>query len=200
MSSRPYRLSQLACTSCGVLFIPCQQYRHVINNHLPRQQQQAEGKAFGKSVVAVGCVATAYHASSGRVRVWLRKADYWCISWATSRLLRALHPGSRAVQRATSLVLPAVPFQPFAISAANICAAEVEFVRMASRDEQQAASVTRHAASLAAGLACFALEDIALERGVVIVHAAWHLLACMALFETGGLLRCRSNALMLRKA
>lgn len=140
-------------------------------------------------------MATAYHASSGRLRVWLRKADYWCISWATTCLLRALHPGSPAVQRATSLVLPAVPFQPFAISAANICAAEFEFARMASCDRLAGRGLGRHASYLAGGLACFALEDVALDRGMIVVHAAWHLLACMALWETGNLLALRGRPL-----
>lgn len=62
---------------------------------------------------------------------------------------------------------------------------------MAARDAQAARGFAQHAACLTGGMACFALEDVALEHGCNVVHAAWHLLACAALWQTGELLAMR---------
>ncbi len=42
-----------------------------------RRRQTSEGQHFGAWLVALGATATAYHASEGRLRVALRKLDYW---------------------------------------------------------------------------------------------------------------------------
>ena len=57
-----------------------------------RQRKTREGRQFGASLLLVGAVATAYHSTEGQLRSWLRKADYWSISLATSTLLRAVCP------------------------------------------------------------------------------------------------------------
>lgn len=42
-----------------------------------RRRQTAEGRQFGAWLMAIGASAAAYHAVDGRLRVNLRKLDYW---------------------------------------------------------------------------------------------------------------------------
>jgi len=47
----------------------------------------------------------------------------------------------------------------------------------------------RQAASLAAGLACFGLEDVAMQHNMGLVHAMWHCLACYAVSSANALIK-----------
>lgn len=47
----------------------------------------------------------------------------------------------------------------------------------------------RQATSLAAGLACFGLEDAAMERGLGCTHALWHCLAGYAVSSVNALIQ-----------
>ena len=44
---------------------------------LCRKAQSKETKLYGASVMGVGVGAMAFHASSGKLRHWGRKLDYW---------------------------------------------------------------------------------------------------------------------------
>ena len=44
---------------------------------LRRKAQSKETKLYGASVMGVGVGAVAFHASSGKLRHWGRKLDYW---------------------------------------------------------------------------------------------------------------------------
>ncbi len=57
-----------------------------------RHRESAAGLQFGVSLLGVGVAATAYHASSGKLRKHLRKLDYWSISLSTTAAVRAALP------------------------------------------------------------------------------------------------------------
>lgn len=78
---------------------------------------------FGRALSRVGCVAAAYHASSGRARVALRKADYWSIA-AASTSLRA--SAVTRVPRGVAAALAALTLvKPTLVTGANFLAVEV---------------------------------------------------------------------------
>ncbi|DBB16865.1 TPA: hypothetical protein ACH3X3_015101 [Trebouxia sp. C0006] len=94
-----------------------------------RHRESAAGVQFGASLLGVGLAATAYHASSGKLRKHLRKLDYWSISLSTTAAVRAALPAkSQARARLSSIgLLALVPFQPSAVTAINASIAQVEF-------------------------------------------------------------------------
>ena len=80
-----------------------------------RHRESAAGVQFGASLFGVGLAATAYHASSGKLRKYLRKLDYWSISLSTTAAVRAALPAKSQVAihcqrlmagRMTALTLP----------------------------------------------------------------------------------------------
>ncbi len=74
----------------------------------------------------MGAAATAYHASAGRARPYLRKLDYYTISAASMQLLRALRPVPSRRQRVLHAASAALlPFQPTMVSTLNFGLAEV---------------------------------------------------------------------------
>ncbi len=74
-------------------------------------------------MTVVGAVASVYHASYGRLRLMLRRADYWSIAFASATLRRT------AVVRLPTLLsiamTLAVPIKPTFVTAANLIAVEV---------------------------------------------------------------------------
>jgi hypothetical protein len=81
----------------------------------------------------------------------------------------------------------ATPFAPFATSAANTAAMEIEYLRRARRSPHLRAQHARHCALAGAGLIMFAIDD--LKPGLPLMHAGWHLLSCAAAQTTLPLLR-----------
>ena len=71
----------------------------------------------------------------------------------------------------------------------SCCAVQVEFVRGAQQSEALKPAFKRQAASLVVGLACFGLEDVAMERGVGCTHALWHCLAGYAVSSVNALIQ-----------
>lgn len=69
------------------------------------------------------------------------------------------------------------------------CAVQVEFVRGAQQSAALKPAFKKQAASLAVGLACFGLEDAAMERGVGCTHALWHCLAGYAVSSVNALIQ-----------
>lgn len=61
--------------------------------HMHGARRSPAARQYARSLVAVGCVAAAYHASWGRLRPLLRKADYWTISLAGACLVGRRLPG-----------------------------------------------------------------------------------------------------------
>lgn len=68
-------------------------------------------------------------------------------------------------------------------------AMQVEFARCSQRCPQLRSAHRRQAASLAAGLACFGMEDVALQHKCGFVHAMWHCLACYAVSSANALIQ-----------
>lgn len=66
---------------------------------------------------------------------------------------------------------------------------QAEFVRGAQRTPALKSAFRRQAASLTAGLACFGLEDAAMEHGVGWTHALWHSLAGYAVSSVNALIQ-----------
>jgi hypothetical protein len=85
--------------------------------------------------MAVGAVAAAYHASSGRLRRVMRKLDYYTIAYHTSAMAKAVLPDSWAARRGVNVGLVAVPFRPFLVSAGNTALMEVEYMRHAAANQ-----------------------------------------------------------------
>ena len=93
-----------------------------------RERREAEGKLFGASILAIGLAATAYHATSGKLRTAFRKADYWTISLSSVAMTKALHPErmqNRWAMAASAASLAAIPFQPTLVTACHAAAMEV---------------------------------------------------------------------------
>ena len=66
---------------------------------------------------------------------------------------------------------------------------QVEFAKCSQRCPQLRTVHRRQAVSLAAGLTCFGLEDMALQRNMGFVHALWHCLACHAVSSANALIK-----------
>lgn len=152
-----------------------------------RRHRTPEGREYAVSMLAVGAAATLYHASSGRIRRIARKLDYWTIAAASASMVKALHPHNPWLRRSVSASLLAVPFKPFAVSAAHTFAMQAEFARQAAAHEGMRGAFKLHAAAAAAGGLAFAVEDALLDRGYGHVHGLWHLLAAAGVATTGAL-------------
>lgn len=90
----------------------------------------------------------------------------------------------------TAATAPAIPFVPFQVSALHTAVTEVEFARQALRGSTGVRKAyAQHALVGGAGLACFALEQKAIDANFIYMHAMWHLLACWGVANTNVLLR-----------
>lgn len=148
-----------------------------------------EGRHHARSLMAVGLAATLYHASSGAARRWARKLDYWTIAYTSSAMVKCLFADSAAAQRAATASLAAVPFRPFAVSAAHALVMQTEFARQASHSKAVAADLRRHYAAAALGMGAFFAEDLAQDTGFGgFLHAAWHCLACYGCYTMDSLI------------
>ncbi|KAK9819288.1 hypothetical protein WJX74_001277 [Apatococcus lobatus] len=151
------------------------------------QDTSQERKMYGLSMLAVGMAATAYHCSSGPVRKAFRRADYWSISLASNQLARAAHPGKMPLSL-TALSLAATPFQPTAVTTVNMAAAEIGLARKAKQQPGVRKAYRHHVLAGATGLACFGLEDIAIQHDFHFVHSMWHCLAFYGLAKASSVL------------
>lgn len=156
-----------------------------LGGYMLHRHRTKEGREFALSMIAVGAAATLYHASSGKVRSVLRKADYWTISMASTCMLRALFPQHpRWIQVAS---FTAIPFRPFAMSTAYTLAMQAEFARQAMAHKRMRPHFCRHAVAASAGIIAFAFEEALAERGFEHSHAVWHCLAAAGVASTGAL-------------
>lgn len=155
--------------------------------HAMTNRKTAEGKLWGASLVGVSAGAVAFHASSGEARNFTRKLDYWLIAVSSCLLSCAVFP-EKPLQF-TLLGLALTPFQPFSVSATNIAAMEVEFLRRARAaggDSQLSKTQRRHLASSTIGAACFWIEDH--NPHIPAIHAIWHILSTYSTASTNCLL------------
>ena len=119
----PYAHGTSACLACASV-------READSSYC-RERRQAEGRLYGASILAIGLAATAYHATSGKLRTAFRKADYWTISLSSVAMTKALHPErmqNRWAKVASAASLAAIPFQPTLVTACHAAAMEVSGV------------------------------------------------------------------------
>lgn len=161
-----------------------------------KKHRSPEGREYAATMLAVGAAATLYHASSGKLRRICRKLDYWTIAVSSASMVKALHPNNPWIRRSISASLLAVPFKPFAVSAAHTLVMQAEFARQAAAHKSMRPHFQMHAAAAAAGAVAFAVEDVLLDRGFGHVHAIWHLLAAAGVASTGPLVEHKERQRM----
>eukprot|EP00884_Botryococcus_braunii_P020653 jgi/Botrbrau1/7271/Bobra.0318s0009.1 len=149
-----------------------------------RERKTSEAKCWGASLIAVGAGATLFHASTGKLRHWGRKLDYWVIAISTALLQRAVFPAGNA--QLTALSLAVTPVQPFFVSATNIGAVEYEYCKRASQDAKMKKAFQIHALASGIGGACFFLED--LYPKIPYIHSVWHCMSVVSIATLSKLL------------
>ena len=157
----------------------------------------AARRHFGAAFVGTGLIAGAYHASRGRARCLLRKLDYLSISY-TSSVLRAA-TGLRAPPLVSAAAALVAPFRPTLVTGANLALIEARYLSKALAHAPLRGAFSAHAGAAAAGVCCFALEDVlVLGLGAPpVVHSLWHALSALSLGLIGPLLAHAEGALLL---
>jgi len=186
---------------------------------LLRTRRAPASRRFGRSFVAVGAIAGAYHACprGGPVRDALRKLDYYSIAWSSSILREAVFGGRKLPSWLALAACVATPLKPTLVTGANLAAIEVRYAQAAwSQGGHVRASWARHVGVAAAGLACFLVEDEAAALGAAAgaagktgraaavpfnaFHGVWHLLSAAALGLVNVLLGHVEEAFLLEAA
>lgn len=162
-------------TSIPFVFVGC---------HTMKKRQTANGKLYGASLMGVGAASMTFHASRGRMRSIARKMDYWTIALSTACMNRAVFPHVHPL--VWSLGILFIPFRPFAVSSANTSAMEVEYLRRARKNPDLRPAQLIHSSTCGLGLGCFCCEERAPKTPLL--HAVWHLTACLSCATTNGLL------------
>ena len=88
-----------------------------------RRPGGAAFRSYARAMQVVGAVATVYHASSGPVRPYLRKADYYSIALSAAMLRRLLV--GRLPRAASAAMLAVLPVKPTFVTVGNLAAVEV---------------------------------------------------------------------------
>nr|XP_028951220.1 uncharacterized protein LOC103402583 isoform X2 [Malus domestica] len=86
----------------------------VLGIHSPRKNLST--KLYANSLIGVGVASSLYHSSRGKLRQYLRWADYTMIATTTVCLSRALRNENPKLLMASALCLP---FQPLMVSAVH---------------------------------------------------------------------------------
>ncbi|TYI43502.1 hypothetical protein ES332_A01G174700v1 [Gossypium tomentosum] len=96
----------------------------VLGIQAPRKNLNS--KLYANSLIGVGVASTLYHSSRGKLRMYLRWADYTMIATATVCLSRALRNENPKLLMAASALL--LPVQPLMVSAVHTGMMEVLIV------------------------------------------------------------------------
>ncbi|XVE74690.1 hypothetical protein DITRI_Ditri12bG0037600 [Diplodiscus trichospermus] len=132
-------------------------------------------KLYANSLVGVGVASTLYHSSRGKLRRYLRWADYTMIATATVCLSRALRNENPKLLMAASALL--LPVQPLMVSAVHTGMMEVAFAKRALKDPELRMAQNVHKMSSLLGGALFIADDV--FPSTPFLHAAWHLAAAI---------------------
>lgn len=130
---------------------------------------------YANSLVGVGITSSLYHSSRGKLRKYLRWADYTMIATATVCLSRALRDENPKMLMAASAL--ALPIQPLMVSAVHTGMMEVAFAKRALNDPNLRMAHTVHKVSSLLGGVFFIADDVFPETPYL--HAAWHLAAAV---------------------
>lgn len=132
-------------------------------------------KLYANSLIGVGVTSSLYHASRGKLRKYLRWADYTMIATATLCLSRALRDENPKLLMAASALC--LPVQPLMVSAVHTGLMEVAFAKRAYQDPDLRMAHNVHKMSSLLGGALFIADDIFPETPFL--HAGWHLAAAV---------------------
>eukprot|EP00798_Chlamydomonas_sp_ICE-L_P002796 gene2796-12671_t len=155
----------------------------LVGAHAVRQRKTKVGKWWGASLIGVGAASCAFHASSGSLRPYTRKLDFWSISASSSLMVKAVHP--KTPNALTTLGLLLTPFKPFWVSFANSILMEAKFIQRAKADPSLRPYQKLHAVTSLVGLGCYVLEDH--FPNLPLVHSAWHCLSAASLCTVNNL-------------
>ncbi|XP_052205015.1 uncharacterized protein LOC127809895 [Diospyros lotus] len=142
-------------------------------------------KLYANSLIGVGVASSLYHVSRGKLRRYLRWADYTMIATATVCLSRALSNENPKLLMAASAVF--LPVQPLMVSAVHTGLMEVAFAKRALQDPELRMAHNLHKMSSLLGGALFIADDVFPETPYL--HAAWHLAAAVGVSTCNELLR-----------
>ncbi|KAL8463644.1 hypothetical protein ACS0TY_034337 [Phlomoides rotata] len=132
-------------------------------------------RIYANSLIGVGVASSFYHASRGRLRKYLRWADYTMIATATVCLSRALrNENPKLLMAASAFVLP---IQPLMVSAVHTGMMEVVFAKRAFEDPDLRMAHNVHKMSSLLGGALFIADDLLPQTPFL--HAGWHLAAAL---------------------
>ncbi|XP_057477493.1 uncharacterized protein LOC130765168 [Actinidia eriantha] len=145
----------------------------VLGLHTPRKNLNC--KLYANSLIGVGVASSLYHASRGRLRKYLRWADYTMIATTTVFLSRALRNENPKLLMAASALF--LPVQPLMVSAIHTGMMEVAFAKRAVQDPDLRMAHNVHKMSSLLGGALFIADDVFPETPFL--HAAWHLAAAI---------------------
>ncbi|KAL4612581.1 hypothetical protein ACB092_08G210200 [Castanea dentata] len=132
-------------------------------------------KLYANSLIGVGVASSLYHTSRGKLRQYLRWADYTMIATATVCLSRALRGDNPKFLMAASAFL--LPVQPLMVSAVHTGMMEVVFAKRASKDPDLRTAHNVHKMSSLLGGVLFIADDVFPRTPYI--HAAWHLAAAV---------------------
>lgn len=132
-------------------------------------------KLYANSLIGVGVASSLYHTSRGKLRQYMRWADYTMIATATVCLSRALRDDNPKFLMAASAFL--LPVQPLMVSAVHTGMMEVVFAKRAAKDPDLRMAHNVHKMSSLLGGVLFIADDVFPRTPYI--HAAWHLAAAV---------------------
>ncbi|KAF8378621.1 hypothetical protein HHK36_029968 [Tetracentron sinense] len=132
-------------------------------------------KLYANSLVGVGVASSLYHSSKGKLRKYLRWADYTMIATSTVCLSGALRTENPKVLMAASAFF--LPIQPLMVSAVHTGLMEVSFAKRAMKEPHLRIAHNVHKMSSLLGGVLFIADD--LFPRTPYLHAAWHLAAAV---------------------
>ncbi|CAA0831255.1 Unknown protein [Striga hermonthica] len=141
-------------------------------------------KIYANSLIGVGVASSFYHASRGKIRKYLRWADYTMIATATVCLSRAIRNENPKLLMAASAFF--LPIQPLMVSAVHTGMMEVAFAKRAFEDPELRMAHNVHKMSSLLGGALFIADDLFPQTPFL--HAAWHLAAVIGVSTCNKLL------------
>ncbi|XP_028097214.1 uncharacterized protein LOC114297062 isoform X1 [Camellia sinensis] len=145
----------------------------VLGTQAPRKNLNC--KIYANSLIGVGVASSLYHASRGKLKKYMRWADYTMIATTTMCLSRALrNENPKLLMAASALILP---IQPLMVSAVHTGIMEVVFAKRALNDPELRMAHNVHKMSSLLGGALFLADDAFPQTPFL--HAAWHLAAAV---------------------
>ncbi|KAH7570969.1 hypothetical protein ACOSP7_019545 [Xanthoceras sorbifolium] len=141
-------------------------------------------KLYANSLIGVGVASSVYHCSRGKLRKYLRWADYTMIATATVCMSRALRDENPKLLMAASAMF--LPIQPLMVSAVHTGLMEVAFAKRAVKDPKLRMAHNVHKMSSLIGGVLFLADDVFPQTPFL--HAAWHLAAAVGVSTCNKLL------------